>query len=396
MSASSREYVILTRPDRTLPVTMGARSRSSESQEQGKFDVSIQKLTEREALEIKRDPNRCSAAAMPLQLIEPLSRMALEGTQAQTPWGLEAIGATTSKLAGDGIVVAVLDTGIDRKHEAFSHIPPERLEERDFTNEGDGDSNGHGTHCAGTIFGSTINGVRIGIAPKVERALVGKVLGSHGASTTTLLSAIQWAIERGAHVVSMSLGLDFPGYSKRLVADGYPVDLATSKALEAYRENTRLFDALDDLIRAAAAFRQPTILVAAAGNASRRDGNPEHTIFVEPPAASDGIVSVGALAKIDGGFRIAPFSNTGPMIVAPGVEISSARAGGGMALMSGTSMAGPHVAGGAVLWAEYQIRMKRRLTAEILKSKLTGTAIPVDGVDQSDIGSGLVRVPPND
>lgn len=332
---------------------------------------------------------------MPLRLIKPRSRVGSKGDKTEPPWGLEAIGATTSNLTGTGIVVAVLDTGIDQQHEAFSHILPECLEERDFTGEGNGDIDGHGTHCAGTIFGSVVNGVRIGIAPNVKRVLIGKVLGSKGASTASLISAIQWALESGANVVSMSLGMDFPGYSRSLVKAGYPVDLATSKALAACRENIKLFDALGELIRASEVFRQAAIVIAAAGNASQRNVNPEHTIAVEPPAASDGVLSVGAVARVSGRFEVAPFSNTGPKIVAPGVKILSARAGGGMAVMSGTSMATPHVAGAAALWAEYLLTQNRRVTLDILHARLTGAALPIVGIDQSDVGIGLVQVPPN-
>jgi hypothetical protein len=54
--------------------------------------------------------------------------------------GLEAIGATRSPLTGAGRVVAILDTGIDKKNEAFCHLHPLRLEERDFSGEGNGDT----------------------------------------------------------------------------------------------------------------------------------------------------------------------------------------------------------------------------------------------------------------
>lgn len=391
-----REYVILKRHFQAITVPMSRGSSQLGPQPEEKLDVSVQTLTEREAADIKRDPKYTMAPAMTLRLIKPKSRKRRVTRTEKPLWGLEAIGATTTNLTGAGVVVAVLDTGIDRQHEAFSHMPPDRLEERDFTEEGNGDVDGHGTHCAGTIFGSTVNGVRIGIAPAVERALIGKVLGSEGASTASLISAIQWALESGANVISMSLGMDFPAYSKKLVKAGYPTALATSKALEAYRENTKLFDALGELIRASEAFRQAAIVIAAAGNASERDVDPEHVISVEPPATSDEILSVGAVARIDGSFEIAPFSNTGPNIVAPGVDIPSAQAGGGMADMSGTSMATPHVAGAAALWVEYLVTKKRRISLDILHAKLTGTALPIDAANQSDVGLGLIQVPPND
>ena len=84
------------------------------------------------------------------------------------------MGADTSSCTGNGIVVAVLDTGIDASHPAFAGV---EVIQKDFTGEGDGDQHGHGTHCAGTIFGRNVNGTRIGVAMGVKKALIGKVLG---------------------------------------------------------------------------------------------------------------------------------------------------------------------------------------------------------------------------
>ena len=71
-------------------------------------------------------------------------------------------------------MVAVLDTGIDPNHVAFNGV---NLTRRNFTAEGDDDLHGHGTLCAGTIFGRDVNGLRIGVARGVSDAIIGKVLG---------------------------------------------------------------------------------------------------------------------------------------------------------------------------------------------------------------------------
>ena len=73
--------------------------------------------------------------------------------------------------------------------------------------------------------------------------------------------------------------------------------------------------------------------------------NPNFEIAVSPPAVAEGIISVAALGQGPQGFTVAPFSNTGAMLSGPGVDIISAKPGGGLKSMSGTSMATPHVAG---------------------------------------------------
>ena len=136
----------------------------------------------------------------------------------------------------------MLDTGIDASHPAFAGV---ELVQKDFTGEGDGDGHGHGTHCAGTIFGRDVENMRIGVARGVERAVIGKVLGSNGGgSSDEIIRAMLWALDEGANVLSMSLGMDFPGYVDQLVREGMPANLATSRALEAYRANVQLFDTL--------------------------------------------------------------------------------------------------------------------------------------------------------
>jgi subtilisin family serine protease len=174
-----------------------------------------------------------------------------------------------------------------------------------------------------------------------------------------------------------------------------PPDLATSRALEGYRANTQLFDTLSDHIRSRATATQTTLLVAAAGNESHRDIDPQFEVGVSPPAVADGVVSVGALGQGPNGFLIANFSNTGNNVSAPGVNIVSAAVEGGLQSMSGTSMATPHVAGVAALWAQ-QLASHGRLNAFDLVGKLAGTATNAglaEGFDPFDVGAGLVQAP---
>jgi subtilisin family serine protease len=169
------------------------------------------------------------APVIPMRLIAPVEVLdTVQPTADGVAWGVKAVGADTSPFSGDGVVVAVLDTGIDASHPAFAGVD---IIQKDFTGEGNRDENGHGTHCAGTVFGRTTNGTQIGVAPGVKNALIGKVLGTEGGgSSDQIASAIQWAVNNGANVVSMSLGIDFPGLVKRLETGGFPAELTISRA----------------------------------------------------------------------------------------------------------------------------------------------------------------------
>jgi len=137
-------------------------------------------------------------------------------------------------------------------------------------------------------------------------------------------------------------------------------------------------------------------LTAAAGNESQRDVRPDFEISVSPPAVSDGFISVAALAETTtGGLVITSFSNTGANVSAPGFNVVSAKLGGGLVSMNGTSMATPHVAGIAALWAE-KIQKARPLNAIEWTARLLGSATTAPlqpGFDPFDVGAGLVQAP---
>jgi subtilisin family serine protease len=361
--------------------------------------VDIEEATANQIPALSRQPDVVAVApAMPMRLVAPVATAAdtaplpAPAPAATNTWGIAAVGADTSPCDGSGVIVAVLDTGIDKTHPAFAGIT---ILEQDFTGAGNGDTNGHGTHCAGTIFGRDVTGTRIGVARGVTRALIGKVIGPTGGSSDHIVSAMQWALDNGANVISMSLGIDFPGYQAQLEASGKPKQVATSMALEGYRANVQLFERLASLIRARAAFSLPCIVIAAAGNESERDTDPTFVIAVAPPAVADGIISVAAVGQGTGGFTVAPFSNTGANVAGPGVGIVSAKAGGGLRTLSGTSMATPHVAGVAALWAQ-RVMQTGPLTSLpwsarlIASGNMTGFAA---GFEPFDFGAGLVHAP---
>jgi subtilisin family serine protease len=331
------------------------------------------------------------ARRMPIQLIAPLA--ASSGVEMDKAWGLDAVGALTSQFTGEGATVAILDTGIDRNHPAFTGV---NIVEQDFTGSGNGDTHGHGTHCAGTILGRNVNGVRIGVAPGVTNLLVGKVIGAQNGDSTMLFDAIDWAIRQGADVISMSLGFDFPGYvARRILVENMPIQAAVADGLEAYRTNLRMLDAIIEMSNVGGAYDRDPIVIAAAGNESRR---PAYTVPTSIPGAVLDVVSVAALQRDGaGGHGIASFSNTVPQLAAPGVDILSAEhRTGGLVAMSGTSMACPHVAGVAALWWQALRSQGRRHGGVDIMAQLFATAHfagIASGTTGDDVGRGMVKAP---
>lgn len=283
------------------------------------------------------------------------------GDTAEATWGVLATGASSSPLTGAGVRIAILDTGIDTSHPAFvgrieataSFIPNETVD----------DGHGHGTHCAGTAAGRAPTGRRFGVAPDA-RILAGKVLSNSGSGATAgVLAGMDWAINHGAHVISLSLG------------SRTQVGMPHSPAYE------RL---------AALALSRGCLVVAAAGNDSDRRWLQYRP--VSDPANCPSILAVGA---VDGALGMASFSNRGAAavgwevnLVAPGVGVESARPGGSTQRMNGTSMATPHVAGLAALLAEADPALRGRA----LWLALEGRATPLPGILPIDAGRGLARV----
>lgn len=259
----------------------------------------------------------------------------IDDLQSQTvDWGVRFVGAdkawTTTR--GRGIVVAVLDTGCDAAH---PDLKGQIVAQRDFTNSGTDDRNGHGTHCAGVIAAADNSVGVIGVAPE-SKLLIGKVLGNDGSGASSWIAAgIRWATNNKAHVISMSLGSSRP-------------DAGTHAAIKE-------------------AVQAGVIVVAAAGNSGPGT--------INYPGAYPEVISVGA---IDATGRIANFSsqNREVDVAAPGVNILSSVPGGRWARMSGTSMATPLVAGVVALIQSARLSAGRELlTAEEVLKLLKSSSV---------------------
>jgi subtilisin family serine protease len=386
-----QRFIVLREATPRAPAARGFRTKGFADPGELALEI-MEPAGARDVQDRRRDPQvRAMAPAMPMRLIRPFKVPRTgEGEVDGMAWGVRAVGADSSRFSGAGVKVAVLDTGIDRKHPAFKGVD---FTVKDFTGEGEQDVDGHGTHCAGTIFGREVKGTRIGVAPGIRDVLIGKVLGRKGCTSEEITSAIVWAADQGARIISLSLGIDFPGYVDDMVKhEKLPIELATSRALEGYRANVLLFERLASMLRAR---QDAPVLVAAAGNESRLDLDPEFQIAVSPPAVSEGILSVAALGRSPKGLRVADFSNTGAIVSGPGVDIVSAGLDHGLESMSGTSMAAPHVAGVAALWGQkaldsgtpWGVGVRDRLAGQAATEALA------PGFDPVAVGAGLVRAP---
>lgn len=356
--------------------------------------VEVHDLDATDAQEIARESDvRGVARPMAVSLIEPVPAEA-EAETDDDAWGIAAVKADASSCSGEGVVVAVLDTGIDAGHAAFAGM---EIEQKDFTGEGLEDVKGHGTHCAATIFGRDVNGRRIGVARGVTKALIGKVVKTSSESTM-LFEGLKWASSRNADIISMSVALDFNKTVENNLAEGYPVKAATSRALESYRANLRMLDTLMQMIHVQQAFGSSSLVIAAAGNENMAHIDPRFSVSLALPAAAQHVIAVSALQRGPAGLAMWPGSNINPQLSAPGHQILSARSGStqGLTLMSGTSMACPHVAGVAALWWEALRKSGIAPTPQIVDVRLQASATTTglaSGIPAFMRGLGLATAP---
>jgi subtilisin family serine protease len=163
-------------------------------------------------------------------------------------------------------------------------------------------------------------------------------------------------------------------------------------ALRDFTANLRTFDSIMQYLDKQTPYTGGTVVVAASGNES---SHPNLRLSASLPAAADGVISVGAVSRSVAGLELAAFSNIDVQLMAPGKDVLSARAGGGLVTNSGTSMACPHVAGAAALWWQAVRKQGLPANAASVAAKLLATANPtrIVGFEKSLHGHGLARTP---
>ena len=303
-------------------------------------------------------------------LPEPdLGEPELLGTVASgVEWWLGSTGVSQSAFSGQGITVAVLDTGLDFNHpDWIGRVPTTDQASFAFGVADAQDGHGHGTHTAGLACG-LLNPIgpapRYGVAHQAE-VLIGKVIDDAGIGTTgELLRGISWALARSADVVL--LALEIP------VSVGSPFSTDFENA-------------------GRSALQQGSLLVASVGNDSQR---PTDVQPVSEPANCPSILGVGAIAR-DGSLWIRSnglrsFQGAGTVdLVAPGVTIlSSHLPPNGYLALDGTSMAAALTAGIAALHAETDPVARGARLFQVLRQTAHATGLP-----PGDGGSGFVQAP---
>jgi len=286
------------------------------------------------------------AATIPVVAIQGLQRnpmvtvvepdVEVFALEERTPWGIEHINANAVHAAnkGSGVKVCVIDSGMQILHQ---DLFPNYAGGYDYVNDDadPDDDNGHGTHVAGTIAAAINDYGVLGVAPEVDLYIY-KILDATGSGDfSDAIAALQACKDIGGQITNNSYG-----------SSGDPGIIVKTA-----------FDA---------AYDAGVLNVAAAGNSGNPSGRGDKIGY---PARYD---SVMAVAAVDESHERPSWSSYGDDldVSAPGVNILSTYPGG-LAYMSGTSMASPHVAGAAALVAS---ACSALATPDLIRERLTSTA----------------------
>jgi thermitase len=299
-------------------------------------------------------------------------------------WGLEALDlqAAWEFSKGEGVVVAVTDTGIAQSHPDLAaniwknagEVGVDSKGRNKATNRVDDDGNGfvddvtgwdfdlkrpakndhhfHGSHVAGTI--AAVAGPNIaGVAPKAKLMNVPFINKRGSGSDLDGAKAIVYAANNGAQIINCS----WSGEGK-----SRPIEIAI-----AYAET------------------KGVLLSVAAGN---KTANIDSIFYMPASYDSESLVTVGAITNKSG--TRAPFSNVGKVSVdlaAPGVGIRSCDTGRAYRVLSGTSMAAPHLSGVlALVWS-----LHPEYTAAQVKAAVLGSVVPSEVWAKTSVSGGLLN-----
>ena len=280
-------------------------------------------------------------------------------------WNLNSIHAPEAwarGFTGEGIVAAVVDTGVDLAHpELVSSlwVNADEIPGNGRDDDGNGfiddhrgwdfaggdndptDQNGHGTHVAGTIAAANDGQGATGVAPGVTIMPV-QVLAANGSgSTSSVAAGIRYAVDNGADLINLSLG---GGFSSAILS-----------ALQYAAEHA-------------------VTVIAASGN--RGAASPDYP--AAHSATLSNLLSVEAHTAADAKATFSNGAVGAVQVAAPGGDIYSTLAGGGFGRLSGTSMATPHVTGLAAL----ALSANPSLTPQQLRELL------LEGADRAISGAG--------
>ncbi len=290
-------------------------------------------------------------------------------------WGQKAmrLDQLPDNLRGQGIRVAVIDSGVATTHEGLSRVRAgfDIINKKTNPNTWNEDTLGHGSHCAGMIGAADLAfGVR-GFAPECE---IHACKLFPGGQVSQLIDALEYCIEKQIDVVNLSLG-----------------GAEVSEALEQQIQRAK---------------RAGIACIVAAGNSGGA---------VQYPASSPNVLAVAAVGKLDEfppdsyhaqtlsqnvdatGYFTASFSCFGPQVAvcAPGVAIASTVPPNNYAAWDGTSMAAPHVTGLAALvlahhpdfQGPYQARTAQRVERLFQQIRLSARRVSLG--DHTRVGLGL-------
>jgi len=289
---------------------------------------------------------------------------------------IDAPEAWDIQTGNPNTVIGVLDTGVDYNHpdlvdniwtnpgetagdgidnDSNGYIDDVRGWDFAYNDNDPSDVDGHGTHVSGTIAGKGNNGVGVTGVAWNAKIMPLKFLDDGGSGyTSDAILALNYATAKGVKLTNNSWG-------------GIP-----------YSQG--LYDAINS------AGQQGALFIAAAGNdyGNNNDINPAYPASYDLP----NIISVASTTRTD---ALSGFSNYGPTSVdlgAPGSEIYSSLPGGNYGLLSGTSMASPHVSGGAALvWSQ-----NPTWTAQQVKNQLLQTTDPISALSGRTVSGGRLNI----